>query len=101
MSRLDGRPITVETDRDGNPIAFTLPDGSSRQSILSHLTYWREWIGILDGEPERDIWWVETTHGICEIHCLRYLPSGESGTGDTRRQVTLLKEMWLLHAWED
>jgi len=87
VNRLDGRLIAVETDGDGNPVAFTLPDGQPPQAILNHLAYWREWIGVLEGEPERDVWWVRTPRGICEIHCLR--------------QPTAETEVWLLHAWGD
>jgi len=49
VNRLDGRLIAVETDGDGNPVAFTLPDGQPPQAILNHLAYWREWIGVLEG----------------------------------------------------
>jgi hypothetical protein len=86
MSRLDGRIISVETDSDGNPIAFILP-GSPRDEVRQQLTYWREWIGILSGEPERDVWRVQTPRGICEIHCLR--------------PATVTTAMWVLHSWED
>lgn len=90
MSRLDGRRIAVETDTDGNPIAFVIADQQEPQPVLHTLAYWREWIGILDGEPERDIWRVETPRGICEIHNLRY-PRSKNEWSKT----------WLLHAWED
>lgn len=90
MSRQQGRLIDVKADAEGNPVAFSLPDGSAMQTVVAYLSYWREWIGVLDGEPERDVWCVETTHGICEIHCLR----SPLGTEDS-------PETWLLHAWED
>jgi hypothetical protein len=87
VSRLDGRPIRVKTDIEGRPIAFLLPDGSPEQKIFRRLAYWREWIGVLDGEPERDIWRVETIQGgICEIHCLNPIQAAET---------------WILHGWED
>ena len=96
MSRLDGRMIQVETDGDGNPTAFTLPGGTLCQKVINYISYWREWIGILEGEPERDIWWVQTEGGICEIHCLRYLT-----TDKPDKQAASRESMWLIHAWED
>lgn len=89
MSRRDGRLLRVETDAEGNPTAFSPPDGMPRQEVLSRLTHWREWIGVLDGEPERDIWRVQTRCGVCEIHRLRQ-PVAKAD-----------EPVWLLYAWAD
>ena len=51
----------------------------------------REWIGVLDGEPERDIWHVDTPRGPCELHHLRH-PSAEEDEPDG---------YWILFRWED
>ena len=77
MSRIVSRPVSVETDpATGEPLRV---DGVAVRRVLDH---WREWIGILQGEPERDLWRLETPHGICEVHCVA--PSH-----------------WLLARWED
>jgi hypothetical protein len=34
-------------------------------------------VGILDGEPERDIWHVLTARGACELHHLRLPTVGD------------------------
>jgi len=96
IARRDGRTLTAVTqDADGRPVAFALPAGPATQTlhVLQVLDHWREWIGILDGEPERDIWRVETdTGGICELHHLRPPTTAEADPPTAT---------WLLHGWED
>lgn len=88
MSRLDGRWATVTTGEQGQPVGF-LPAGTRAVlPVLGVRRHWREWLGALDGEPERDIWQVETPPGVCEMHCLR-TPGEESGG------------QWLVFRWED
>jgi hypothetical protein len=36
--------------------------------VLHVHSHHREWIGALEGEPERDVWKVETARGILELH---------------------------------
>ncbi|MES2465414.1 MAG: hypothetical protein V4671_33010 [Armatimonadota bacterium] len=77
MSRISNRLVSVETDPvTGEPLRV---EGVPVRRVLDH---WREWIGILQGESERDLWRLETPLGICEVHLLR--PSH-----------------WLLARWED
>ena len=92
MSRRDGRPICVTCDGVGEPAAVLFPGALRPLPVLAHLRHWREWIGSLEGESERDVWIVETARGICELHCLRGSPSEEEPAegGD-----------WILAAWED
>ncbi len=95
MSRCVNLPIYVECDKNGEPIALAFGPSRSSVPVLKRMKHWREWIGILDGEPERDIWQVELTSGVCELHCLRYPCSTETtslypSSGD-----------WLLYRWED
>lgn len=80
------QPVTVQTD--GETGAPTHVDGVHVRRVLDHF---REWIGILQGEPERDIWRVETAHGICEVHLIQ---SGHPGQPDHPGH-------WLLARWED
>ena len=85
MSRRAGYSVLVAEGDDGTPAAIFQADGekvslhpptlsrgfrptSHPQPILSILAHHREWIGVLDGEPERDVWLVETPDGICELH---------------------------------
>lgn len=79
MSRIANRPVSVEIDpATGEPLRV---DGIVVRRVLDH---WREWIGILQGEPERDLWRLEleTPRGICEVHFLE-------------------PNHWLLARWED
>ena len=80
MSRRVNTPATVQTDPDtGVPVRV---DGAPVLAVLDH---WREWIGILQSEPERDVWRVELARGICELHKLHLVHSS----------------CWLLAGWED
>ena len=103
MSRLDGRPVSVQADADEKPVALCIgnPD-TDPLPVVRYLTYWREWIGILDGEPERDVWRVETPRGICELHCLRYLsPPQHAEAAGTADPDMVVQKQWLLYRWED
>ncbi len=92
MSRLDGRPAHVACDAAGRPAAFTLADETRPVPVAAVLDHFREWIGALDGEPERDVWQVETARGVCELHHLRH------PTEDVNDPVG---GDWLLFRWED
>lgn len=85
MSRRIDRPARVATDRFGVP---TEVDG---EPVRRRHDHWREWIGIHDGDPQRDVWLVETDRGICELHYLCH-PDGDDDLGPGR---------WLVHAWRD
>lgn len=67
MSRLDGRMAAVTLEQ-GQPAAVAVANGRSRP-VLSVVSHWREWLGALAGEPERDVWQVETSRGTLELHC--------------------------------
>ena len=77
MSRLVEMPVAVVTNPEQEPCVV---NGSQIVQVLSHH---REWIGVLEGEPERDVWKVETIRGVLELHYLR-----DSG-------------QWLHARWED
>lgn len=93
MSRRARRPVTVTCDPDGAPIALFLPGDREALPVLGLVAYWREWIGVLEGEPERDVWRVETPRGVCELHCLRRPPSEGEEEGAPGE--------WILDRWED
>lgn len=76
MSRLDGRPVEVTCDTAGRPEVFTITGESCSLTVRAVFDHWREWIGALDGEPERDVWQVETVRGVCELHHLRHPTEG-------------------------
>jgi hypothetical protein len=91
MSRLDGRYLTVETDPRGRPTQFT-PHGDRAVPVTGWSKHWREWIGVLDGQPERAIWQVVTEQGACELHHLRQpTDEDEEPAGGE----------WVLFRWED
>lgn len=104
MSRLDGRAIrVVSTGPDGAPAAFLLPDSRAaalRQvaqvaQVAHVLDHWCEWVGALQGEPERSIWRVELEGGaICELHHRRCPTADDPDPGPESGD-------WLLYRWED
>jgi hypothetical protein len=95
VSRLDGRPAAVTCDAGGQPQAFTLPGENRPVPVVTVLDHFREWIGALEGEPQRDVWQVETARGgVCELHYLSHpTEDGDEPAGDAGG--------WLLYRWED
>ena len=77
MSRVAGQVIAVVTARDGTP---ALVGGVE---VLHVYSRHREWIGVLEGAPEVDVWRVEVPRGIVELHHLR------------------AEKTWQLARWED
>ena len=96
MSRLvqgfDGVRITVATDGQGTPVLL------GQTPVLSVVAHHREWIGVLDGEPERDVWRVLIGRGVCELHYLHY-PTGSAGDAELAESSD--NGEWLLVRWED
>ncbi len=70
MSRLDGRYADVHTDFLGRPIQFVASGSRQEVTVQGWASHHREWIGILDGEAQRDVWLVATHRGVCELHRL-------------------------------
>ena len=62
MSRLIGKPVPVITNPQSAPCWV------SGWEVLHVHSFHREWIGVLEGEPERDVWRVETARGVVELH---------------------------------
>lgn len=89
MSRRVDRPVRVRADAAGMPLEV---EGVPVRRCHDH---WREWIGVHDGEPERDIWLAELGSGVCELHRLRWLSSDDDPERDDG------EGRWLLHAWRD
>ena len=75
---------------DGAPAAFLVPGTRDVVEISGVVDHWREWIGALDGEPERDVWRVETARGTCELHGLA-VPKGDEEP----------ERSWILFRWDD
>jgi hypothetical protein len=91
MSRLDGRYADVQQDKMGLPSGFTARGERSVIHVTGVAEHHREWIGVLEGEPERDVWRVETPRGTCELHQLRHPTAEEDDPyGD-----------WLIFRWDD
>jgi len=91
MSRLDGRYADVRRDNADGLSDFTPRGEKNSIPITGKIEHFREWIGVLDGEPERDIWRVETPRGTCELHHLRP-PSAEDNEPHG---------YWLIFRWDD
>lgn len=81
-----------ECDAAGRPATFILADEKRPVPVAAVLDHFREWIGVLGGEPERDVWQVEIMRGVCELHHLRHPTEdvNDPAGGD-----------WLLFRWED
>ena len=91
MSRLDGRYADVAVDDEAKPRSFIIRGDRSTISVTGIAKHWREWIGILNGNAERDIWHVETPRGTCELHNLR-----QPTVKDTEPTG-----YWMIFRWED
>jgi hypothetical protein len=85
----EGMPTEVTTDEWNRPLTV------EGEPVLRRLAYFREWIGILDGEPQLDVWRVETPSGICELHFRSY-PNGEE-----EKNALDPACVWILARWED
>ena len=91
MSRLDGRYADVEMDGMGGMMGFSIRGERDLVPVLSVAETFREWLGVLNGEPERDIWRVDTARGSCELHHLRH-PTAEDDDP---------QGYWVLFRWDD
>jgi hypothetical protein len=94
VSRRLDRPVSVACRADGSPTSFVWE--GDRLAIRGALNHFREWVGALDGAPERDIWRVETARGVCELHHMHPPADAEEAivTAATAGD-------WVLHRWED
>ncbi|MDX1931201.1 MAG: hypothetical protein SFU56_01210 [Capsulimonadales bacterium] len=90
MSRRVCEPVTVDCFPNGEPYRVRFAGAGAYCTVLAIREHWREWLGALDGEPERDIWQVELPQGVCELHCLR-----------DPLAPPPIPEYWLLDRWED
>lgn len=83
MSRLDGRYADVRTDAQDRPIQFVASGSSQVVAVHGWAFHHREWIGVLDGEAQRDVWIVATNRGVCELHRLsRPLSDDDDGNSE-------------------
>ncbi len=96
MSRRVDLPVRVACDEEGTPLSLALDPTANSLPILSYLSHWREWFAVLDGEPERGVWRVETARGVCELHCLRFPQEYDSEDESEAAPGT-----WLLARWAD
>ena len=60
-----GQSVAVVTNPQGAPCWV------NGWEVLHVHSFHKEWIGVLEGEPERDVWRVETAKGIVELHRVR------------------------------
>ena len=91
MSRLDGRYADVKQDGAGGLTGFVIRGERDVVAVTGVAEHHREWIGVLEGEPERDVWRVDTPRGSCELHHLRQ-PTAEDEEPDG---------YWLIFRWDD
>lgn len=66
-SRIIDRPVPVEVDAAGRPLALIL---RGRLRVAAVLDCWTESGEWWDGEGERLVWRVQTDRGgVCELEC--------------------------------
>jgi hypothetical protein len=87
MSRRLSRLVSVRCDDTGTPLCILT--GGISVPVEGVVDDWREWLGVLDGEPQRDVWIVDTASGVYELHRLH-----DDTDGDDAGQ-------WLLDRAED
>ena len=68
MSRRLGRSVEVRCDGCGVPTDILT--GRACLTVCGVVDGWREWFGAAFGEPERDVWIVDTPQGVYELHCV-------------------------------
>lgn len=95
MSRLAAKAVQVICTPEGMPTVIIT--GRTRLLVGGIVDRWREWFDVLDGEPEHEVWVLDTDAGICEVHGLRPYPSTEPQPGE----VDVPCAEWLLCRWED
>jgi len=95
MSRCLGRPVKVQCDGRGVP-AFILT-GRASLPICGIIDGWREWFGAIFGEPERDVWIVDTPKGVYELHCIRFPEKDAPGDSQTEQE----QGHWVMERAED
>ena len=91
MSRIVRQPVAVRLGAFRQPLCVVYE--GEYWPVLTVGRHWREWIGVLANEPERDIWQVEIEIGVCEIHFLKYHtpPRGQDAE----------PAGWQIYRWED
>ena len=94
MSRLAVKAVQVICTPEGMPTVIIT--GRTRFVVGGIVDRWREWFDVNDGEPEREVWIVDTDGGMCEVHGLRPFPSSEP---PGEEDVPCAE--WLLCRWED
>lgn len=95
MSRRAAKFVQVLCTPEGVPAVIVT--GRTRLLVCGVADRWREWFDVLDGEPEHEVWVLDTDGGVCEVHGLRPCPSTESPPGE--EDVPCAE--WLLCRWED
>lgn len=94
INGLVGRPVSVTMDTQGIPLLM------EDMPILDISDHYREWVGILEGLPQVDIWRVRTAQGIGELHFVCH-PVASPPDKENHLLVTQPVGHWLLVRWED
>lgn len=76
MSRRISRFVDVQCSAKGVPLF--IHTGRASLPIREVVDDWREWFGAIFGEPERDVWIVDTPKGIYELHHVGYSPDKDA-----------------------
>ena len=106
--------LTVNSVIFDNGVPAEVAFGQVRLPVVGIVDAWREWYDVLGGEPERDVWILETERGICEIHGLRAVPGKDTQGSDQTREGNKTQkgnetredgerpcDQWVLCRWED
>ena len=77
MSRHLRRSVDVQCDERGVPLFIAF--GRASLPVCEVVDDWREWFGAAFGEGERDVWIVDTSRGIYELHHIGFASEGQQG----------------------
>lgn len=99
MSRRLRRSVEVQCDGRGVPAIILM--GRASLPVYGVVDGWREWFGAVFGEPERDVWIVDTPQGVYELHCVRFPGEEHSKELSADDQTGREQGQWVMERAED
>jgi hypothetical protein len=71
VSRLVNLPVEVEVNAAGEPVAVHVPGNPEPIPVDDLGEHYVMWVGVLRGEPQREVFQAKFGGAIGELHCLR------------------------------
>ena len=95
MSRCLSRSVDVRCNAKGVPVSILA--GRAYLPVCEVVDEWREWFGSVFGEPERDVWIVDTPKGIYELHHVGFPVNAELENAELEQE----QSHWVMERVED